>query len=47
MITKGQQTYEKYRRHEPDAEPWSFLDQETRLFWERLAVALEKQAIRV
>lgn len=40
MTSPGQRLYEKYRRHEIDAEHWSYLDQEVRDFWESLARSL-------
>lgn len=40
-MNKGRLLYEKYRRHEPDAERWDWLDQEVREFWDRLARIIE------
>jgi len=40
VISPGQRLYEKARRHEPDLEPWQWLDQEVREFWERIAKAV-------
>ena len=39
----GKELYERMRRHEPDREPWNYIDQAVRDFWERLAKALTKE----
>lgn len=36
-MKRGQDLYERYRKHEADSLHWIYLDQETREFWERLA----------